>query len=206
MKIKIRKDRVGAVSLGLTDTSKNSPFVKGNKYAAAENMSPESHARRMAGLMKTWAVLQRKDRNERTAMPVRKQVLKKKKERIRLRETLIREHREIQDMARRNTEAAMRKCVDLMHDPKATPMVQLAAANAVLERAYGKPNQTNTNVNFDANGKENEVSSTELDQRIAQTLRRVEEIAGRAPKKKPRTRLTPDVRLGNGNTGGESIH
>ena len=177
-------------------------FVKGNQYAKAENMSPESHARRMAGLRKTWDIYKRRSRGERVPMPVRQKHKMRHKKRVRLFAKVAKAAREIQDMARVNAEAAMQKCVDLMHDPAATPMVQLAACQAVLERGYGKPNQTNTNLNIDANGKENEVTSAELDERTAAALKRIEELTGGAPKKKARTRLPPDLRKRDGNPGG----
>jgi hypothetical protein len=41
-----------------------------------------------------------------------------------------------------NSVAALKRIVDLMDDPKAGKAVQLAAAMAVLDRAFGKPKQT----------------------------------------------------------------
>ena len=41
-----------------------------------------------------------------------------------------------------NSMAALKRIVALMDDPKAGKAVQLAAAMAVLDRAFGKPRQT----------------------------------------------------------------
>lgn len=46
------------------------------------------------------------------------------------------------ELAREHTPAAIGKIVALMNDPKSSRAMQLAAANALLDRAYGKPAQT----------------------------------------------------------------
>lgn len=212
MKIKIPKinlvkcDGPGNPLLGQDFGPKHNPCYKGNTFAKKENMSPESHARRMAGLQKTYEIQRRKAAGERVPMPVRKKNHLIRKKRIRLHAKMVKELREIQEIARRNAEDAMNRCIEIMNEPSATHMVQLAAAQVVLERGYGKANQTNTNVNVDANGKENEVTAGELDQRVAQALKRVEALTGGAPKKKARERLPPDLRKCDGNPGGGALH
>ena len=100
--------------------------------------------------------------------------------RIKLRTTVAREAREIQDLARMHADQAMRRMAEIINNPHSQENLVIAAAEVIFNRAYGKPNQTNTNLNVDANGKPAEVSGTELNQRIAQALKRVEDITGRA--------------------------
>ena len=95
--------------------------------------------------------------------------------------TAAREHREIQELARRGTEAAMRRLIDIVMSPAATDANAIQAARELFERGYGKSVQTNVNAHIDANGKPSEVTASELDTRIATVLRRVEEIAGGTP-------------------------
>jgi hypothetical protein len=47
----------------------------------------------------------------------------------------------IQEMAQRYAPDALRVSVDVMHDRRAPPGVRLAAANTLLERAYGTPSR-----------------------------------------------------------------
>lgn len=48
----------------------------------------------------------------------------------------------IQELAREHTPAAIAKLFELMNDPKSSRVMQLRAANALLDRAWGKPAQT----------------------------------------------------------------
>jgi hypothetical protein len=157
-------------------------FGEGNSYALAENLTPEANSRRFAGLRKTWkrhaelrAVGKRK-------MSKSKEKAKLRSPRIRLRTTVAREAREIQNMARTHATQAMKRMAEIVNDPNAPDNIAVAAAEVIFNRAYGKPNQTNTNLNVDANGKLTEVSSTELNERVEEALRRVEAIAGRTAK------------------------
>ncbi len=175
-------------------------FGEGNKFAAAENMSPASHKRRMKGLYKTWAVIERKHRGE-----VFMTTTKNTARRSRLRENLQAEAREIQNLARTYAVEAIEAMGDLMlNSEKGSD--RIAAAALILERAYGKATQPNINANIDANGKSTEVTSKELDTRIAETLKRVEALAGGAPQEEPSKDGPADLRVGDRDTGGSSIH
>ena len=110
--------------------------------------------------------------------------------RVRLRETVAKEARDIQDMARRHATAAMERMAHIVNNPASPENAQIAAAAVILDRAYGRPNQTNTNLNVDANGKSTEVSTTELDRRIAEALRAVEALTGRA-RQAPKSKEQP---------------
>jgi hypothetical protein len=49
--------------------------------------------------------------------------------------------RDIEALAREYTEAALRTLAEICADPKAPPAARVAAANALLDRAWGKPRQ-----------------------------------------------------------------
>jgi len=102
--------------------------------------------------------------------------------RVRLRETVAKEAREIQDYARKHATAAIERMALIVNNPHSPENAQIAAAAVILDRAYGRPNQTNTNLNIDANGKPREISTSEIDRRIEEALRAVEALTGRAPK------------------------
>jgi hypothetical protein len=128
--------------------------------------------------------------------------------RVVLRETVAREAREIQDKARRFADAAITRAFKVLNDPTAADAAALQAADLILNRAYGKPQQTNTNLNVNANGKNSDVSGTELDERIASALKRVEELAGREKQAPARKKQPANLRKLDRNTHGpdEPIH
>jgi hypothetical protein len=51
------------------------------------------------------------------------------------------EKRELIDLARERSPAALDKIFAIMNDERVPPAVQLAAAGMILDRGYGKPNQ-----------------------------------------------------------------
>lgn len=182
-----------------------SPFVAGNKYAAAENMSPAAHSRRMAALYRGWATNTRKGRGERV-MPaeVKKKIVRA--QRSRLRENVAREVREIQDMARKLAGNAIEVMAEIMHNEEAPEAARIAASQVILERAYGKATQTNVNAVIDANGKPSEVTAKELDSRVAETLKRIESITGGAAEAAKGEDGSPDLRKHDRDPGGSSVH
>src|SRR5947207_10841708 len=52
--------------------------------------------------------------------------------------------RKLQDLAREHSEAALAALVAIYEDEKAPSAARVSAANAILDRAYGKPPQFNT--------------------------------------------------------------
>ncbi len=150
----------------------------GQKY---QDIIPRlSHMKIMAALAKTWDTATRRGQGEKVmAKKVKEKVGKvvKKRYRARLMLTVAKEAREIQDMARMRATAVMDRITDIaLNSP--VESVAVAAGNVVLERAYGRANQTNINAHIDANGKANEIDSKELDARITAALKRVEEATG----------------------------
>jgi hypothetical protein len=192
--------------------------MKGTQFALATNLTPEANERRAAGLIKTWKILAEKAANGEAVIaayhPYTQRKFKYMKRRaprhprIRLRQTVAREAREIQDLARTHADQAMKRMAEIINDPHSPDNIAVAAAEVIFNRAYGKPNQTNTNLNVDANGKPTEVSGTELDKRIAEALKRVEAIAGRAPKAAEGKKQPADLRKLDRNPHGsnEPVH
>jgi hypothetical protein len=181
------------------------PFEKGNKYAAAEKMPPASHKRRMHGLFKAWAVRARMDKGERavTAKTVQKI---KKRARVRLKETVAKEVRDIQNLARKFALAGIEEAAKIAGSPSSKDSDKLAAINLLLDRAFGKATQTSINAVLDANGKPSEVTGKELDERIAEALKRVEDLTGRTPKTPKSEKRLDDIRERDRDTGGSSVH
>lgn len=168
-------------------------FHCGNREAAAENMSAASHARRIQGMFKAWETKARIDRGE-NIMGVREKRVQRRRVRAKLIVTVAKEAREIQHIARTHAQAAMKRLASIITDYESQDTAAIAAISVLLDRAYGKANQTNINANLDANGKPAEVTGKELDTRIEETLRRVEALTGGAPKEAPRKELPPDLR------------
>lgn len=52
---------------------------------------------------------------------------------------------EIRSLARSHTQTALRVLVAVMRNTKATPPARVAAANAILDRGWGKPTQSLSN-------------------------------------------------------------
>jgi Family of unknown function (DUF5681) len=48
---------------------------------------------------------------------------------------------EVRELARQHTTTAVETFVSIMTDPKAPPSARVSAANALLDRGYGKPSQ-----------------------------------------------------------------
>lgn len=159
-------------------------FKAGNTHAATANLDEDANRRRMAGLFKTW------DRNAHEAALRKKhgkgymkiKAKRVRRPRIQLRTTIAKEAREIQELARTHASQAMKRMAEIINDPSSPDNIAVAAAEVIFNRAYGKPNQTNTNLNVDANGKSAEVSGPELNKRIEEALERVKAITERAAK------------------------
>ncbi len=167
-------------------------YREGNQYAKKERLKPEAHTKRVQALRRGWSTNAKLHSGEKlvTKNSKRKEV---KRVRRRLYTTVAREAREIQDRARKGAEKVMDRLVEIAQT-SFNETAAIAAASQVLDRAYGKSINTNVNASVDANGKPTEVSGKELDTRIAQALKRVEELTGRAPKAPASEDKPADVR------------
>lgn len=89
------------------------------------------------------------------------------------------QNKDVAEVARENAEKAIRRLAKLVDSDD--DRVALAAAQAVLDRAVGKPVQS---INSTVENKRDirDLSGRELDERIDAALRRIESIATGAPK------------------------
>lgn len=183
----------------------NPNFVKGNKLCSKANLTPEQHQKRMEALMRGWQTSARKRRGERVVTAETKKRTRIRK-RIRLRETVAKEAREIQEIARQRAVSAMNRLAEIIDNPASKDSDAIAAIAVTLDRAYGKATQTNVNANLDANGQNKDISATELNQRIEKALKRVAELTGGKPEAPPSKDRPADLRKRNPDTGSSSVH
>jgi hypothetical protein len=141
-------------------------------------------------------------RNWRASQYAQRGTRKPKHPRIKLREKVAREAREIQTLARYYAAAGIQIAAQIMYDDTEPASARLQAIDLIESRAYGRPVQPNTNMNVDANGKPREVSSSELDRRINETLSAVERITGRTGKAAAGKEQLADLRQRHRNPDG----
>jgi hypothetical protein len=128
-----------------------------------------------------------------------------KRKRVRLHETVAKEAREIQELARRHAQAAMKRMAEIA-ETSHNEAAAIAAAGLLLDRAYGKANQTNINANLDANGKSTDISQKELDTRIETALKRIDALTGGTAKTPARQEPSADLRKLDRDPNGSSLH
>lgn len=103
------------------------------------------------------------------------------------------EAHEVQQIARENAALAMKTLADISGNKRAPESSRIAASAVILDRAYGKASQTSITASV-TNGKESEIDSVELDKRIKQALKRVEDLTNRAPKTRARPNRPRNLR------------
>lgn len=196
---RVHQNRLGPNKFGRKNYG-NPEFVKGNKFALKSNMSPEAHQKRMEGLMRGWRTSERLRKGEKLMT-----FDKAKRERARLTESVRAEARDVQNFAREHAIELMERVMELARTSgKGADLI--AAATLMLDRAYGKASQTTVNANVDANGKPTEITAKELNERIAEALRRVESLAGGEGEQESSQETPPDVCGGDRDPGNSSIH
>jgi hypothetical protein len=92
------------------------------------------------------------------------------------------EAKDIQSLARRFALDAMKALADVLANPNSADTAKITAANAILDRAYGKAASTNLNVNANMDANPRDLDPADLDRRIADTLTRVENLTELATK------------------------
>ena len=167
-------------------------FPKGNKLAAAENLTPKAHSRRMRALFKGWVTKARIRKGEKV-MTFRHKRKARKRKRLRLKETIAKEMRDIQEFARKRAIPAMQKVDEIIANSLNETTV-LQAVQILMERGYGKASQTNINANVSGDGKATEIGAKELNDRIAKALQRVEELSRGKKQAPPRPQRSVDLR------------
>lgn len=181
--------RLGTPYVTINKSSGN--FTEGNTASTEKNMPPEAHKKRMASLFKFWEKRSNQYHEKRLMINVARK--KEKRTRIKLKLTVAREQREIQEVARKNAQAVIERMAEIAQT-SFNETAAIAAAQVILDRAYGKANQTNINASVDANGKPTDISEKELNTRINQALKRVEALTGGAPKAPKGEERPADVR------------
>lgn len=86
------------------------------------------------------------------------------------------EAKDIQTLARKFAIDAMETLAGVMQNPEANDTCKITAANSVLDRAYGKPAITNVNLNSNLDASPKELDSVSLDQRIEDTLAKLNNV------------------------------
>lgn len=115
----------------------------------------------------------------------REAALKRTRAKLKLKKAVALEAHELQQMARENATLAMQTLSEIARNKRAPEPSRIAASAVILDRAYGKASQTSITASV-TNGKESDIDGPELDKRIKQALKRVEDLTNRAPKKRAR--------------------
>lgn len=122
---------------------------------------------------------------------------KLKAEKMARKESVAKEARNIQDLAREYSEKAMDALVRVMENENSPPSAVIQAAEIIHNRAYGKPTMTTINTNLNAEVKPSEIDDRTLEQRINNTLKRVENITERIPEETEGEERPSDLRIYN---------
>lgn len=190
--------------------SKNCPEqaerMRGNQISKAENLTEEANDKRLKAMIKGWRTKAKMQHGEKVVVKVQHKRKFMQRKRRRLNETIAKEVREIQEIARMNASSAMDRLVDIINREDSRDSDAISAIGELLNRAYGKSTQTNVNANINDNGKETEASSRELDSRINKALQRIETITGGAREAPKSVEGPPDVRLRNRNPRGPTLN
>jgi hypothetical protein len=174
---------------GRAPTPASNPAGPPKGQALAINMAPEAHKRRMQGLYNGWHIKSQLRKGEKVVLKHAGTNKSRKRKRLRLQETVAKEAREIQEIARKNAAAAMRRMAQIAQTSH-NETAAIAATMLIMDRAYGKATQTNINANLDANGKTTDISQKELDTRIDTALKRIDSLTRGAPKA-PKSKAPP---------------
>jgi len=111
----------------------------------------------------------------------REESMQRRRIKMKVKKAIALEAHELQQLARENATAAMRTLIEISKNPRAPEATRIAASQVILDRGYGKASQTSITASV-TGGKAAEIDSTELDKRIGQALKRVEEITNRTSK------------------------
>lgn len=119
---------------------------------------------------------------KRTLKPAwREEAMKRKRLKLKEKAAMALEQHELQELARCNATLAMETLIEISGNKRAPEATRIAASAVILDRGYGKASQTSITANL-TNGKTSDIDSTELDKRISQALKRVEDLTNRTPK------------------------
>lgn len=111
----------------------------------------------------------------------REAALRRKRAILKEKKAIALEQHELQQIARENATLAMNTLTEIARNKRAPEATRIAASSVILDRAYGKASQTSITASV-TNGKESDITGAELDKRIGQALKRVEDLTNRTPK------------------------
>lgn len=117
----------------------------------------------------------------------------RKRLKLNAKQAIALESHELQQLARENATAAMRTLIEISKNKRAPEATRIAASSVILDRGYGKASQTSFTANV-GNGKTSDIPAEELDKRVEQALKRVEDLTRRAPKAQPGKKRPVDIR------------
>jgi len=106
-------------------------------------------------------------------------------------------HLEMTQRAREKAEKLIELLETIAFSDDSSENAKLAAAQQLLDRAYGKSTQMNVNSNMDAGGRPKDISARDLDRRIDETIRRVEGTPERVQEEAAGPEGPPDLRKYN---------
>ena len=104
--------KVSLPGRAMTYVSNNSNAPSRESLLAA-NMAPEAHKKRMQGLYKGWHIKSQLRKGEKVVLKHAGTNKSRKRKRLRLLETVAKEAREIQEIARKNAAAAMKRMAQI---------------------------------------------------------------------------------------------
>lgn len=131
---------------------------------------------------------------KRTLKPaLRPAAMKRKRLILKEKKAIALEQHELQQLARENATAAMQTLIEISKNKRAPEATRIAASAVILDRGYGKASQTSITAKI-TDGKASDITSDELNKRIARALKRVEEVTSGAPKTGTSEKRPADVR------------
>lgn len=117
-----------------------------------------------------------------------------RRQRTKIEEQIVRDAREIKDMAAKAAPSAIKTMIQIMKDKKTLDSVRLVAAQALIDRGYGKATQMSVTATVNADGKPSEIDDKELTSRINSALDRIERVAGGTRQPAPSPQRPADIR------------
>jgi len=120
----------------------------------------------------------------------------RKRLKLQSKQAMALEAHELQQLARENATAAMRTLIEISKNKRAPEATRIAASSVILDRGYGKASQTSFTANV-GNGKTSDIPAEQLEKRVEQALKRVEELTRRTPKAEPSKKRPANLRILN---------
>lgn len=118
--------------------------------------------------------------------------IRRKREKLKWERERALEMHELQELARQNARGALETLVEISTNKRAPEAARIAASVSVLDRGYGKASNTTITANV-SNGKAADLTGDELDRRVKQALKRVEDLTRRTPQKTAGTKRPSDL-------------